>query len=294
MDDVDILVEGREAQHRALMLLRVTEPDFVQEEEAKLSIFESVLRKTETDKPQPVWFVFMRSKKGAWTFANSHDPKWSYEDAVAEAERILLFQVKKRMQERDEDEAKRKIPAPADYEYLLDTGIAMTKDTFDWEGRDKKAPANITDVWERVTGPGLDESCWEFPLALVELGRIKLEEEESLRVMYRFFYYSQPISVDFSDMYKTSLCGIVARDYRCAVVLELWKFEPVLTFYVVPEVLKVEALEGELSIKYFGPVETLEEVFEGCVDTTVMKWLTFVHAAVTTRTMIYGNNDFEV
>lgn len=54
---------------------------------------------------------------------------------------------------------------------------------------------------------------------------------DTSKALYRALFLFKPSNIDFSDMYKTHLFGVVSLDGRFAVWIELFKYELGLYFY---------------------------------------------------------------
>jgi hypothetical protein len=195
---------------------------------------------------------------------------------------------------------------------LLNYGLAMLADGFDWDAWEKRCeeddtlPETVEEVWKAVTGPVLCEDAWNFPAPLARAGstplpphdedrptrrRRRRDEHQGVRAMYRFLYYTQPPRVDFSDMYKTSLCGVVSKDLRFAAILDLYKYEPSLRFYCLPS-LQRDDQEGR-ALRLETGIPGLDTGYD-CTDEIGRRWFDFITRAVLAITMVYGGNNFEV
>lgn len=232
---------------------------------------------------------------------------------------VLYHRVEIHLQDKERreatlDQARQRL-TPLHMESLLKMGLAMLSPDFDseaWEqivDKDETLPETFEEVWTAVCGHVVDESGWEFPINLVSCGSARLNgrtektpllqthdpyapnEYTAIRAFYRFLYYVKPKQVDLSDMYKTSLCGIVSRDLRFGVILDLFKYEPSLRFYCLRELRNDENAGEGISLET-GIVGL--DTYHSCTDLVGQLWFHFIHQTMLTPTMVYGGNTFVV
>lgn len=261
------------------------------------------------------WHVIEKDDDDRWYFLSPYQPSLTPEDAAQYYDRVLLHRIREHLAEREArvatlESAAAAMPAER-LDQLLTFGLAMLADGFDWEGwadrcdADDTLPETVEEVWRLVTGPTIYDGQWGFPVPLARAGstmlpprdkdrlsrRRKRSEHQGVRALYRFLYYVKPPRVDFSDMYKGSLCGVVSADLRFAAMLDLHKYEPSLRFYCLAS-LQHDDQEGR-ALRLETGIPGLDTGYH-CTDATGRKWFDFITRAVLTTTMVYGGNNFEV
>lgn len=266
---------------------------------------------TGEDRQGRTWFLLEKDDDDDWRLRNPRAGA-TLEEAAEAHDRLLYHRIAAELEEREQrartlEQAIQLCP-PDRLRSLLTIGMAMLQDTFDWEAheraseQDETLPESLDDVWRVVTGLVLDDDRWTFPVPLRGCGSTRLSGAR-LRLrgtpgsflpalaFYRMLYRMRPRKVDLSDLYNTSVCGVVSADLRFAAVLETYKFEPCLRFYCHGSVFVDEQEGRDLRISSGIPGIDLGT---RCTDAVGNLWFQFIKTCAETSTMIYGGNDFEV
>ncbi len=126
---------------------------------------------------------------------------------------------------------------------------------------------------------------------------IRLEAAQTPPGLYRLLHIWRPASVDFSDMYKTTLLQVSTTDGRFGCDFDLFKYELTLYFYAPPE-----TVSKSMVIMLPGSELTLGTSLPGlegrlgiiCTDPAGKVFSDLILAFITKPHEVYLGNEFYV
>ena len=112
--------------------------------------------------------------------------------------------------------------------------------------------------------------------------------DDTPKSLYRALFLFKPKAVDFSDMYKPFLFGVMSPCGRFSVSFELWKYEFTLRFWVREK--------SDVSGSRHGVICGAPSSDNGvaCSSDEGTQWFEMVRKAVSTELDVYGGNSFRV
>ncbi len=146
---------------------------------------------------------------------------------------------------------------------------------------------------------------WEGSKKFVEVGNTKfgklpkasggyqpLRQSDTPNDLYRLLYLTQPVSLNFDDMYGQGLFGIVSPCGRFAMSFYLHKYELAAYQYVKKE-LAVRTREERGPFRIQCGIPGVDNGV-GTIDKDAARWFKMVSVALGREWCVYGGNDFNV
>ena len=193
------------------------------------------------------------------------------------------------------------VPTDSTLRQRIDAYMATTEAGFDWEKHYKQGKDGSDDLFQAAINTEKIDDAEGF--YYYECGSVSIDPEadkplpfsahwERIKAttpdaLYRLLYLIRPVSVDFSDMYKSGLFLFRSVDKRFLVSVYLFKYELGLYFYCPKE-----AMSDKSNIVIAGMPGSDNGM--QCTDPDGIAFFEMVKKAVTQEWMVYGGNNFSV